>query len=147
MLFKHLEVKLLEILKLLDLVYDRPQVILLLLLLNLLWGFIKMVLYNKIKIQDSWIAFVPVASYKPLFDLTGVNSYLLLTIFIPYIGSFIYNFCIVYVVYKFLKLIGHSRFIQVVGMFLIHFIIFYDAFFNDDLLRKYRRSLIKSRHT
>lgn len=132
-----------EILKLLNIIYERPQVLILLLALNFICGFIKMVLYNKLRIEGSWIAFLPIVSYKPLFDLTGVNAYLLLSIFVPYIGSFIYNFAIVYVVYKYLNLIGHSKRVQYIGMFLVPLVIFYDAFFNDDLLKKYRRSLVK----
>jgi len=131
----------LEIFKLIKLICNNPQSLFILFLLNLIFGFIKMVLYNKLRVNNSLIAFIPVLSYKPLFEMTGVNPIFLLTIFIPYVGSFFYNFALVYVVYKFLRMIGHSKKVQYIGMFLMHLVFFYDALVNDTLLKNYRKSL------
>lgn len=109
--------------------------------LYLMWGFTKMVLYNKLMVKNSWIAFIPILSNKPILEIASLNPLCLCVIAVPFIGYYFYNILIVYSIYKFLKTLGHKESFCLVGMFLIYPVIFYEAFFNNRFLKCYRRKV------
>ena len=92
-----------------------------------LWSLFRFILYRRLDYDKCWLAFIPIFSYKPMFDLCDINFLLMLLILIPSVGELCYNTLLSYIFYSMSKRLSKGVLFSVLSMIFGYFTLSYLA--------------------
>lgn len=110
-----------------SLISKNYKALVILLALFFIWSLCRFILYKRIGLDNCWLAFVPILSYKPMFDLCDISFILMALIVIPGIGHYCYNSLLAYLFYRVCKKLGQGMIFSGVSMVFGYFTISYLA--------------------
>lgn len=103
------------------------KALILLLFVCFLWSLFRFILYKRLHHERCWLAFIPIFSYKPMFDLCDIDFLLMGLILIPGIGEYCYNAILAYLFYSVSKRLSKGILFSGISMIFGYFTLSYLA--------------------